>query len=418
MRVWATRMPVEEGFRARGGHALRALYRSQRLPRPLFIAGLSAFFGFGSFFLLVAALPLYFERALGLSAAQIGTVIGLSYLVSVFAYIAVGVLVDRVGGGRLIVWSAVGVATAAPLFGLLDDPRLLSLVALWQGAMMSAFALSCYAFAGQVTTPERRGAQMGLFGFFNNTAGAAAPPIGVFLLRDVGAPALFSASLLSGLVAALLGILLPDRATTAASGQSVRLRAWLGASTRLLPPASLMVAMGVAYGVVAAFMPGYLAARGAENPGLFYTAELVTILSLRTGAGAVSDRCGRPAVVGVGLALMGLSVTVLLFVSDTLGTIVAGLIAGAAWGLVSPVLLAWLFDLTPEDRRGLASAAYFIALDIGRAIGSIGLGYAAVEFGARTPFVVSGPLAAVVGLGLFVLVFRGPLLRKRGYRAS
>lgn len=407
-------MPVLEETRSRGGRALRSLYRSQRMPRPLFVAGLSAFFGFGSFFLLVAALPLYFERTLGLSAAQIGSVIGLSYLVSVVAYVAVGVLVDRVGGGRLVVWSAVGVATAAPLFGWLDDPRLLSLAALWQGAAMSAFALSCYAFAGQVAAPERRGVQMGLFGFFNNTAGAAAPPIGVFLLKDVGAPALFSASLLSGLAAALFGLPLRHEAVGKTPGPPTRLRAWLSASTPLLPIAGLMVAMGVAYGAVAAFMPGYLSARGVENPGLFYTAELVTILSLRTVAGTMSDRYGRPAIVGVGLALMGVTVTALLLVSGTLGTIATGLVAGASWGLVSPVLLAWLFDLTPEDRRGLASAAYFTALDVGRALGSIGLGYAAVVFGAWIPFAVGGLLASVVGLVLLVLASRGPLFRIRG----
>lgn len=158
-------------------------------------------------------------------------------------------------------------------------------------------------------------------------------------------------------------------------------------------------------------MPGFLTSHKVVNPGLFYMAEVVSQLALRTTADRLSDRYGRSVVAGVGLLLMGLSVSSLFLVYNDAETMMAGLVSGASWAIFGPVLMAWLFDLAPQERYGLASATYFTAQDIGRVSGSIVMGYIAVTLGTATPFSISGSVVTVVAL---CLIFFSILnLRKR-----
>ncbi len=245
---------------------------------------------------------------------------------------------------------------------------------------------------------------MGFYGLFSNIASALAPAVGVFVFKMVGPPALFLCALISGLLAVILSSLLyKERSGSISSQFSLSLWTWLSGSRRLLAPACAMIAMGLAYGVVLAFMPTLLVGRGIQNPGLFYTAEVVPQLLLRTVAGKRSDRYGRASIAGIGLLLMGASTVVLIFVQNDVETILAGLIAGVGWAATGPVIIAWMLDLTGVNQRGLASATYFAAQDIGRILGSLVLGYVVVSFGNAAPFTIAGLLTVFVALVLLLL---------------
>jgi MFS family permease len=386
----------------RVSRVLKVLSLTPYLPRSLAIVSVATLIGYTSFFLLVAVLPLYFANELGFSPSQIGTVIGFTYLVNFLAYVTVGSAADRGHAARCIIWSAVGVAFAAPLFALFRDVWLLALTALWQGLTMSAFVVATTAFAGNVADDDRLGAQMAIFAIFRNVASAAAPTLGVIIFKVAGMQVLLLCSVLAGVAAALLGAMV-RRGGDAPSAPPKPLREWLTGSLPLFLPALTVIAMGVSYGVTLAFMPGLLATHGVGNPGLFYTAQVGAQLALRSTAGGLSDRYGRSLVAGTGLVLMGISVLHLPFISTDIGVLIAGVVFGVGWATFGPVVLAWLFDRSTADRRGLASAVYFTAQDIGRALGSIGLGYTAAELDSITPFVIAGLVAAATGLGLLGL---------------
>ncbi len=381
-----------------------------RYPRALVIAGWTAFFGYSSFNLLLAALPLYYTQALGYSISEVGALVGIGFLLDFLAYLLVGSLADRFGSTRYILWSASALALTAPLFALFHTLWFLICIVLARGFIMSSFALLLNALAGRLVSPEQRGTQIGFYGLFSNVAGALAPALGVFVFRSAGPLILFLCALVSGVLAAILSMfLLKEGREGASSLSSLSIWTWLGGLRTLLVPACAMIAMGLAYGVVLAFMPNFLAGRGIQNPGLFYTAEVVPQLLLRTMAGRLSDRHGRASVSGIGLFLMGVSVFVLILVHNDVETILAGLVAGTGWAAAGPVIIAWMLDLTGVNQRGLASATYFAAQDIGRILGSLVLGYVAVSLGNAAPFTFGGVLTVAFALMLLVLT-----LVKRG----
>ena len=95
-----------------------AHFRS-RLPASLYVAGPFAM-GYTEFYNFL--IPLY-ALSLGMSAGQIGMLVGARSLLAVFLSIHVGVLMDRLGTRRValfFVWTAMAMA---PVFPLLEDGR-------------------------------------------------------------------------------------------------------------------------------------------------------------------------------------------------------------------------------------------------------------------------------------------------------
>ena len=95
-----------------------AHFRS-RLPASLYVAGPFAM-GYTEFYNFL--IPLY-GLSLGMSAGQIGMLVGARSLLAVFLSIHVGVLMDRLGTRRValfFVWTAMAMA---PVFPLLEDGR-------------------------------------------------------------------------------------------------------------------------------------------------------------------------------------------------------------------------------------------------------------------------------------------------------
>src|SRR5215470_17165274 len=89
-----------------------AHFRS-RLPASLYVAGPFAM-GYTEFYNFL--IPLY-GLSLGMSAGQIGMLVGARSLLAVFLSIHVGVLMDRLGTRRValfFVWTAMGLAPVLP----------------------------------------------------------------------------------------------------------------------------------------------------------------------------------------------------------------------------------------------------------------------------------------------------------------
>lgn len=401
-------MTIHEQMQSKKNILLRIILPG-RYPRALVVAGWTAFFGYSSFNLLLAALPLYYTQTLGYSISEVGALVGIGFLLNFVAYLLVGSLADRFGSARYIVWSAIALALTAPLFALFHTLWFLIGIVLVRGFIMSSFALLLNALAGKLVSREQRGAHIGFYGLFSNLASALAPAIGIFVFNVAGPIALFLCALVAGMLAAILSLLLLKEGSEFPAFQSrLSLWAWLGGLHALLVPACAMIAMGLAYGVVLAFMPDFLVGRGIQNPGLFYTAEVAPELLLRTIAGRISDRHGRAVVSGIGLFLMGVSVLMIIFVHNDVEMILAGLVAGAGWAATGPVIIAWMLDLTAANQQGLASATYFAGLDIGRILGSLALGYVAIGLGNAAAFIVGGSITIIIALVLLIIT----LLRK------
>ena len=75
--------------------------------------------------------------------------------------------------------------------------------------------------------------------------------------------------------------------------------------------------------------------------------------------------------------------------------LLSGLFYGFGFGALFPALQAWVIDLVEPERRGVATATYYNAFDIGIGSGSILLGAVAAVTNYSTMYLLSG--------GFFVL---------------
>jgi MFS family permease len=173
-------------------------------------------------------------------------------------------------------------------------------------------------------------------------------------------------------------------------------------------PMALGAAFGLGNGVMFTFFPTYAVDLGVRWVGVFAVAYSMAALGVRATASGLVDTVGRRTIIipaltlqaaatallaGLGVLVRGLGVSA----GPLLG--LAGLLAGAAHGLVYPALTALVVDTTPPARRGRVVGVFMAFILLGQAGGAAGFGYLANAIGYGLMFgILTLPLAAAAVL--------------------
>jgi len=345
---------------------------------------------------------------LGLSYAQVGTLIGLYLLPGVALSLPGGLIGQRFGDRRAVVCGL-----AAMVVG--------GLVTAWSGSFVGAAAGRLLSGGGAVlmnillikmTADWFAGREMA-------TAMAAvltAWPVGLGLAAaTLGALATATSWRISLVVAAgtaALGLLLmaavfrerPERATACA-------RSPLGARDL-----GLTVASGAAWGVffaslaaVIAFGPPMLVARGASLGQAGFEVSLaiwVTIVSVPLG-GLLSDRMGRPnAFIVVGsLGGAGLLWALPTMPAAALGLVLVGAVIGAAPGPLTSLLPRALAPERLATGLGVSYTVYYLVMAAVQPVAGL-LRDRTGDPATPVRFAAAAMAATVVGLAAFRLIER------------
>jgi MFS family permease len=177
-----------------------------------------------------------------------------------------------------------------------------------------------------------------------------------------------------------------------------------GFETKVLVPGVGMVCLIVTVGFGISLVPLMGAARGLDNPGVYFLAYAAASV-LGRFAGRLADR-DRLRVIVPGMLLTSVAQLVILQATSTASMIVAGCIAGIGVSVAMPALQALAIDLAPPARRGAAVATITAAADVGVLVGTTtaGILLALVSFGGAFAAAAASP---AVGLGVLLLLMRG-----------
>jgi len=270
------------------------------------------------------------------------------------------------------------VAAACFLSGSLGLAAALGMPALFALRVVQAvgyvgFTTAATALVVAVVAPEERGQRVALFGVGANLAISLSPAaIGALLLVLPVEAGLVAAAAL-GALAALLAVRVPARSTLAPTGRSAL--EW-AIPRRLWLPMLAAALLGAGFAAFFQFAP-ILADRRGVASGLLYAAYGACIIVTRLVGGRLLDRLTIGWVVGLAAVLMALGHTLIAssagLAGSALGTlapllVAAGLVA-AGGGLFHPGLIAHCAALLPTA-PGRASAAFYVAFDLGIGIGS------------------------------------------------
>jgi MFS family permease len=370
---------------------------------PAFLTAASANFLFFTGLAGFVLLPLHL-RQLGATDSQLGLIMGCFSATAIVVQPLMGAWVDRGGRRAFLVSGATLTALVALAFAAVPDafgwfPLLRSL----QGAAFSVFFIANFAVVVDLAPPDRRGQALGIFGISGLMSGAVGPALGELLVQAAGFRGLFLGSAALPLLAAGIsaGLHLPPlpRRPVAGEGLPGLLRG-IVAAPRL--PMVLGAAFGLGQGVMFTFFPTYAEDLGVRWVGLFAVAYSGAALLVRATAGGLADTMGRRAVIIPAMVLQA-GATVLLaclgLIARALGfpagpfLALAGLLAGAAHGLLYPALTALVVDVTPPERRGRVVGVFMAFILLGQAGGAAG-------FGALAHALGYGPMFAVLSIVL------------------
>lgn len=370
------------------------------MPRALYFLGLCAFllmFGLG---VLFPVLPFYI-RMLGLSELQAGVLLGIYAGIGVVVAPLWGRFSERYGRKPAMLVGLAGFSGGFLLFGLGDTFGQL-LAARCLGGLFAAAALpAIFAYAADVTEPERRSAAMGLIGASIGLGVIMGPVLGG-LLSPLGLRVPFFASAGLGVVAAAaVALLLQEsmpaelRAAKRAAGPDLLPEGFWAALSPWLVVAFLGSTSRVGFEATIGFLVEDRFAKGPREVGMLLGwIGFVGVVVQGGGMRALSRRWADGPLLVVGSLLTAVGLGGLGLAGSMNDLAIAGSVLAFGQALTLPTLTA-LISRAGEASQGRAQGLSQSAQSLGRVVGPIL--FTAV-------YAALGPTEAALGTGLLAFV--------------
>lgn len=357
---------------------------------------------FTGFYLLIPTLPLFIKKIGGIGA-EIGFVIGIFTLSAVVARPVVGALLDRYGRRPFIVGGLLLFAVTTYLYEWATGIAALILLRIVYGVFWAASTTSVGTAIADIIPASRRGEGMGWYGLSMTVGMAVGPIAGLWVAEQRSFHDLFLLS--AGLAAAAWGLAVPAKIPRLSAETVSPIRLFEKSS---LPMAGVIFFLTVTYGGITSFLPLFTDSIGI-NAGIFFLAYAITLTVIRPVAGRLSDRFGETFVIIPGILLAVAALVVLSLTGGLPGLLATAILYGIGFGSAHPTLQAATIRLAPPERRGIATASFYTAFDLGIGLGSIALGGVLQMAGYKILYLLCAASAATA-LAVFVLAGM-PLLR-------
>lgn len=360
-------------------------------------------------------LPL-FASYLGAQPATVGSVAAVSAFTGVVFSIPVGLLSDRVGRRKMLLWSGLVFVTAPFLYLFVTKLWQLALIRFYHGLATAAFVPVALAYVADLFHKER-GEKMGWFSTATLLGRFVAPLGGGTLIGFFAFNPLLSYQivyLLCGAAGILAFIFIlqvrePEK-------QTPRFRNWaetLGALRDVILNRVILItscteaAILFAYGTFETFLPLYALKRGlnAYEVGMCLAAQVISLALTKPMMGRISDRHGRPPQIFTGAILGALSIAGFALFGSFIPFLVLSIFFGISMSTVTSATSAFIADIS-QSARGSAMGILGSIMDIGHTTGPIIAGVVAGNLGYPFSFIAASAVLIGVALLFATVIFQ------------
>ena len=402
-------------------------------PRGYWLAWVATVSFFAGFYALLVPLPRYLA-SVGLPDWQIGLVLGAFGVASLIGRPIAGVASDRFGPRQVMLVGSLALVLGAIGVPVTSHVLMLFVLRVLQALGYVAFTTAGTALVVTLVDPAERGSRLAVFGTAANLAISATPAVSAALLEVAPVAAgLFAAGAFAAIGGAL-ALRLPrtvssstaerqpprdaslvrpsffakrnDEASRGPSRQASRgdekrhadvtkllnLEKW----RHLWLPMLVTVCLGAGFAAFFQFAP-ILADRRSVSAGPLYTVYGAAIIATRFFGGRLLDRIPVGLVVGAAAALMALGQALIAATDGLAPLLLSAALIATGGGLFHPALIAHHAALLP-DSPGRATAAFYLAFDLGIGVGSWVLGLMLQLTGLPGLYWTSAALTATVVL--------------------
>jgi len=383
----------------------------RRVPRGVVVLGLVSLCMDLSSEMIHALLPVFLVSTLGASVLTVGWIEGVAEATASVAKLFSGVLSDAWGRRKPLV--ALGYALAAatkPLFPLATAPAHVFAARFVDRVGKGLRGAPRDALIADLTPAASRGASYGLRQALDTLGAVGGPLLAVGLMAASAGDVrfVFWVAAIPALAAVLLVLAGVEDVAPEPGRRLLHApirRAELSALGR--PFAALLVV--AALGSLARFSDAFLVLR-ALDAGLSATLVPLALVSMNVAyaassypAGALSDRLGRRALLGVGLGVLAVAVLILALAPGLAGVLAGVALWGLHLGLTQGLFAALVADAAPPGVRGSAFGVFHLTTGAATLAASVLAGALWDGLGPDATFLAGAALAALAACALVLV---------------
>jgi MFS family permease len=371
--------------------------------------------------IIVPILPLY-VRDFGASNIQIGLAVAGFALTRTAFNLPAGAMAGRIGSKNSMLLGLIFVGVTSAIIGLARNYETVLVARTLAGVGSAFYVTSSVTYMAELTSKGGRGRSLSIYDGTSIVGATIGPAIGGVLSFWGGRNIPFLVYACFLFVAAVLVKLqlptTPKRSVERASLSYLDLktlfadRAFLSVNTATFMYSFILTSME--FTILPLFAADNVRLNVLQIGGLF------TLLSLAQFAafipsGSLSDRHGRKPFMISSLIVLSVALLAMSHVSGTNEFTFTMAMLGIGSGLAGP-MAAWISDLSPPDKLGIAIGLYSTLNDVGVAAGPLFLTAMiqtpqAIARVPNTPFLVGSTLMIVTAL--FLTTARDPAKRIR-----
>ncbi|HEY8453832.1 MAG TPA: MFS transporter [Natronosporangium sp.] len=354
--------------------------------------------GMTGFYLLLSVVPRYASDG-GAGKVGAGATTAALLLSTVAAELAAPRVIARWGYRSTFGAGLFLLGAPALLLPLSSGLPLILGVSLVRGLGFGLVVVLGSALVAELVPPDRRGEGLGVFGVVIGVPGVLALPSGVFLVDQVGYPAVLAAGGIAALVGlpAVAGV--PARPGGAGGdapggGSGGQRPVGIGSVVRapeLMWPAVVFAATATAGGIVVTFVPLAVPTASGLAPAALLVQATAAVVG-RWWAGWYGDRVGPDRLILPGLVVSVVGILSLVMVPAAVPVLAAAVLFGTSFGAMQTASLALMFNRAGAERYGAVSALWNIAFDAAMGVGAMGFGVVANAAGYPAAFATTATL--------------------------
>lgn len=360
-------------------------------------------------------IPLY-AKDFGVSAAAVGLTLTVFALARLIVNVPAGIIADRYGRRILLVGGPIITSVGMIGSGLSDSIGELLVWRFLAGAGSAFYMSGAMIYLIDIATPEQRTRYVAINQWALTVGFALGPGIGGLVADRYGLSVPFYVVGAMGIVTAIYAVIrLPETRDQAvaeeAEAEGEPMSTWTFVVSRrflLVAVASATIFMTRA-GTRGTLMPLHaedaLGWGPAEIGIVFTVTGAMTLFTLMPAAWA-ADHISRRFVVGFSGVVAGIGAMLAGVIVSPVGFVLGNVVMSLGTGTAGPAPAAYVADIAPPGKRGMAVALYRSAGDVGFLAAPPLLGLLAEATSLSTALGVGGVLVAAGGL-VFVVGSRG-----------
>ncbi|HOP86808.1 MAG TPA: MFS transporter [Syntrophorhabdaceae bacterium] len=344
--------------------------------RDFLIVTIINFFIYIVFYLLMATIASYTINNFNASTSIAGLASGIFIIGILFGRLGTGNIIEGIGSKKILIIGTLSYAIVSALYISAINIPLLILIRFLHGFAYGIASTATGTIVAQVIPISRRGEGIGYYSMSQILATALGPFLGIFLIRYVNFKVIFIITSFIAIMSFAISIFIRQPV----SGETKNVRTSSGPERKFkvsnfiegtaIPISILIMILGFNYSSILTFISLYSKELNLEKiASFFFIVYSIVVVFSRPISGRLLDAKGPNFVIYPCLLLFSIGLVVLSLTERGATFLLSAAIIGLGYGNFLSCGQAISIKNAPPNRLGLATATYYIFLDIGFGIG-------------------------------------------------